>query len=212
MPRKPLKSVGLSKTLRDNLAAYDIGATIRDLRHQKKLGLVELGAHTGLSAPMLSKIERGASVPTLPTLMRIALVFGVGLEYFFNDARRRSGPTIVRKERRIRLPERAGRGPVSFHFESLDYLAVERELDAYLAEFAELPAGKSRAHQHAGAEFLYVISGRLGVTCDGREETLRAGDAMYLDGTRPHAYRRIGRARCQAVVVIVPQRGTGTRP
>jgi transcriptional regulator with XRE-family HTH domain len=47
------------------------------------MGLVELGKHTGLSAAMLSKLERGKLFPTLPTLLRIALVFGVGLEYFF---------------------------------------------------------------------------------------------------------------------------------
>jgi transcriptional regulator with XRE-family HTH domain len=42
-----------------------------------------LGKHTSLSAAMLSKLERGKLFPTLPTLIRIALVFGVGLEYFF---------------------------------------------------------------------------------------------------------------------------------
>ncbi len=47
------------------------------------MGLVELGKHTGLSPAMLSKLERGKLFRTLPTLMRIAMVFGVGLEHFF---------------------------------------------------------------------------------------------------------------------------------
>jgi mannose-6-phosphate isomerase-like protein (cupin superfamily) len=176
------------------------------------MGLVELGAHTGLSAAMLSKIERGVLVPTLPTLLRVALVFGVGLEYFFNDTARRREPVIVRKGARIRLPERTGPGPVAYQFESLDYLAVERDLDAYLAEFSALSPAKMRPHQHAGAEFLYVIRGALEIRFGDREETLRAGDAVYFDGTRPHAYRRVGSPPCQAVVVVVPQRVGGTRP
>ena len=73
----------LSKTLQDGLNDYGIGAKIRALRLKKKIGLVELGKHTGLSPALLSKIERGRLFPTLPTLLRIALVFGVGLEYFF---------------------------------------------------------------------------------------------------------------------------------
>ena len=59
------------------------------LRLRKKMGLVELGRHSGLSAAMLSKIERGRLVPTLPTLLRIALVFSVGLDHFFGDPARR---------------------------------------------------------------------------------------------------------------------------
>ena len=55
----------------------------------KKLGLAQLGEHTGLSPALLSKIERGNLFPTLPTLLRIAMVFGVGLEHF--SVRPRSG-------------------------------------------------------------------------------------------------------------------------
>ncbi len=49
----------LSETLTDGLNRYKIGQKIRNLRLDKKLALTELGAHTGLSTAMLSKIERG---------------------------------------------------------------------------------------------------------------------------------------------------------
>ena len=52
----------LSDTLVAGLAHYAIGPKIRALRQKKKLGLVQLGEHTGLSPGMLSKIERGALV------------------------------------------------------------------------------------------------------------------------------------------------------
>ena len=60
----------LNETLTDGLDTYGVGQKIRDLRLGKKLGLVELGRHTGLSAALLSKIERGKMYPTLPTLLR----------------------------------------------------------------------------------------------------------------------------------------------
>ncbi|MDI1344059.1 MAG: helix-turn-helix transcriptional regulator, partial [Pseudolabrys sp.] len=72
----------LSQTLTAALEGYAIGPKIRGLRLHKKLGLVQLGEHTGLSPALLSKIERGHLFPTLPTLLRIALVFGVGLDHF----------------------------------------------------------------------------------------------------------------------------------
>ena len=48
----------LSETLETGLQHYQIGPKIRALRQQKKLNLVTLGEHTGLSPGMLSKIER----------------------------------------------------------------------------------------------------------------------------------------------------------
>jgi transcriptional regulator with XRE-family HTH domain len=73
-----------SETIGTRLKNYGIGGKLRRLRLRKSMGLVELGKHTGLSPALLSKLERDLMHPTLPTLLRIAMVFSVGLEYFFN--------------------------------------------------------------------------------------------------------------------------------
>jgi hypothetical protein len=70
-------------------------------------GLVNLGERTGLSAALLSNLERGKLFPTLFTLLRIAIALGVGLEYFFTDERKRRTAGIVRREERLRFPERS---------------------------------------------------------------------------------------------------------
>jgi transcriptional regulator with XRE-family HTH domain len=89
-----------------DLETYGIGPRIRGLRTKKGLSLVQLGEHTGLSAGLLSKIERSQLIPTLPTLLRVAQVFGVGLEHFFVDSGEQPAVTVVRKKDRLRLPER----------------------------------------------------------------------------------------------------------
>src|SRR6187455_1539312 len=121
----------LSSTLQRGLSEYGIGERLRTLRLKKKMGLVELGKHTGLSPAMLSKIERGRLFPTLPTLLRIALVFSVGLEFFFAGARDKPVIALARKADRVRLPERAGSRQVAYRFESLDYPATERRFNSY---------------------------------------------------------------------------------
>ena len=83
----------LSKTLAEGLEEYSIGEKLRALRLRKKLGLVDLGKHTGLSPALLSKIENGKLFPTLPTLLRIAMVYGVGLERFFSP--KEAGPVLA---------------------------------------------------------------------------------------------------------------------
>jgi transcriptional regulator with XRE-family HTH domain len=192
----------LSKTLQDGLAGYDIGPKIRTLRLKKKIGLVDLGKHTGLSPAMLSKIERGRLFPTLPTLLRIALVFGVGLEYFFAGAREKPLVAVTRRAERVALPERAGaRETAAYRFMSLDYPATERRFNCYVAEFFPVPLEKLRPHDHPGVEFIYVMSGTLSLHMSGEEHRLQEGDAIYFDATTPHAYRRSAGRSCSAVVV-----------
>ena len=191
----------LSETLAVGLGSYGIGPKIRALRTKRKLGLVQLGEHTDLSAGLLSKIERGKLIPTLPTLLRIALVFGVGLEHFFVDSSETPTLAVVRKKDRLRLPDRPGEESPSYFFESLDFPVTDRKMEAYYAEF-KAHAKPMEPHKHAGAEVIYVITGQLVVTIDGDDTMLSEGDSMYFDSGFPHSYRQQGRAACSAVVVV----------
>ncbi len=193
----------LSDTVREGLEKYRIGERIRTMRLKKKLGLVELGQHTGLSPALLSKIERGKMFPTLPTLLRIALVFSVELDTFFatDDA---PVASVVRRRDRQRFPQRPNQKNVNFHFESLDYPVTERAMSAYFAEFTQTGADHLEMHQHPGVEFIYVMTGALALKIEDRDTVLRAGDSIYFDSTPSHGYRRHGRAKCTAIVVVTP--------
>jgi len=191
----------VSKTIEDNLRPYQIGPKLRALRLKKSMGLVELGKHTGLSPALLSKLERDKLYPTLPTLLRIALVFSVGLDYFFTDERKRHVVSVVKKEERIKLPDRPGTTEVAYYFESLDYKSNERRTNAYLAEFEPVAEEKLKPHQHPGSEFLHVTKGKLGLRIGMDDYELDAGDSIYFDPSVPHTYRRVGKQPCQAMIV-----------
>jgi len=190
----------LTNTLSTGLARYEIGPKVRALRLKKKLGLKELGQHTGLSAALLSKIECGRLFPTLPTLLRIALVFSVGLDYFFGEARDQPVRVVVRKADRQQFPDRPGTKTPAYHFECLDFPASERPMSGYYVEFAG-GASASAPHHHTGVELVYVLRGRLAIGFGPDEEVLEADDSMYFDADRPHSYRRQGAKPCAAIVV-----------
>jgi transcriptional regulator with XRE-family HTH domain len=194
----------LSATLENGLREYEIGAKLRALRLKKKMGLVELGRHTNLSPALLSKIERGRLFPTLPTLLRVALVFSVGLEFFFAGAREKPLLAITRKRDRVRLPDRPGTRDVAYRFESLDYPAPERRFNAFFAEFFQASADKLKPHSHPGVEFIYVLQGTLGVHVNDVEHALHGGDSIYFDSGVAHAYRRVSGRTCTALVVTSP--------
>ena len=98
--------------------------------------------------------------PTLPTLLRIALVFGVGLEFFFSGARDKPLVAVVRKGDRVQLPDRPGAREVAYRFESLDYPATERRFNCHYAEFFPVAPDRLRPHDHPGVEFIYTSRAR----------------------------------------------------
>ena len=185
------------RELPEELERYRVGAKVRRMRLKKKISLEELGRHTGLSPALISKLERQRVMPTLPTLMRIALVFGVGLEDFFvADA---PGAMVVRRTDRLRFPERQADDDSAFEFESLDYETPGREMNAYLADFR--PRGTVRPHVHDAAEFVYVLCGELRVEVEDTDHLLQTGDSIYIQPSIPHGYARRGDEVCQALVI-----------
>jgi len=191
-----------SDTVIAGLKSYGIGSKIRRLRLRKSMGLVELGKHTGLSPALLSKVERDVMHPTLATLLRIAMVFSVGLEHFFNPETK---PVleIVRKKDRLRFPYPPDSRQPAYFFESLDFPVNNRVLNSFLADFEPREPGDVRFHEHPGVEFLYVLSGRLELLVREDRHDLRDGDAVYFDSTAPHGYRRAGSKRTSALVVTL---------
>jgi transcriptional regulator with XRE-family HTH domain len=189
-----------SSTITEGLGKYAIGSKLRRLRLRKSMGLVELSRHTGLSPALLSKLERDVMHPTLPTLLRIALVFSVGLDYFFVPEPK---PLleVVRKADRIRLPDSPDAKKVAYYFESLDFPVPQRAFTSYFAEFESIEMKDARFHEHPGIEFLYVISGKVELHTRTAKYELSEGDAIYFDSTVPHAYRKAGVRRATALVV-----------
>jgi quercetin dioxygenase-like cupin family protein len=192
----------VNETITQGLRPYLIGEKIRALRLKKSMGLVELGKHTSLSAALLSKIERGKLIPTLPTLLRIAMVFSVGLDFFFESSRTRNLVEVVRKSERKRFPERPGSDASAYWFECLDFKASERKLNSFYAEFEIVPMEKLKPHQHPGVEVVFVIEGTLTMKIGGEDYELATGDAIYFDSSTPHYYLRVNpQGECRAMVI-----------
>jgi len=194
-------------TIRRVLSLYDLGKKLRQLRMRKKISLTNLGTHTGLSPSMLSQLENGKLIPTLPTLARIAMVFDVGMEHFFGNKKRRGLFSVVRSEERIKFPERAGTPKPAFFFECLAFSTQEKSVQAYLAEFPMRGAGEVSEHFHEGAELIHVIEGSLAVFYDQEEHVLNQGDSVYFDSSEPHWYRGLSQMPAKAIVVTTPAPG-----
>lgn len=193
-------------TIRRVLSSYEIGPKLRQLRLRKKIALIDLGKHTGLSASMLSQLENGKLLPTLATLARIAMVFDVGLDYFFADKRRHRPFVVIRASERIRFPDRSTSPKPDYFFECLAFSTQGKSVQAYLAEFPERAPSDVAEHFHEGSEFIYVLEGSLEIHYQGEDYTLEAGDTVYFDSSEAHSYRGLGPLDARALVITAPLR------
>ena len=174
------------------------------------MGLVELGRHTGLSASFLSQLETGRVVPTLRNLARIAMVFSKDLSYFFEPERPELF-RVVRAADRQRQPQTGADEPAYF-FESLGQIPADTPIAPYVAEFQPLNGSRPvREHQHAGAEFLYVLSGKLAITHQGNSEIIEEGDAVYFHADASHSYQCVGEQPCSALILTMPEPPRGSQ-
>lgn len=194
------------ETIRRVLSSYDIGQKLRQLRLRKKIALTDLGKHTGLSASMLSQLENGKLIPTLPTLARIAMVFDVGLEHFFGEKRAQRTFSIIRAEDRLRFPEVPDSPIPGYFFEVLSFGTPQKSVSAYLAEFPKREGRETREHFHEGSEFIHVLEGVLAINYQAEQHILRAGDSVYFDASEMHSYLGHSDPPARAIVVTVPPR------
>lgn len=198
--------------LRSELGRYSIGQKLKALRLRRSMGLLQLGQKTGLSPALLSKIENNKLVPTVPTLLRIALVFGVALDHFFQNEQRQRVVSITRKEESEQsvLAE-----PVSdncYHLTRLDLGSGERKFQPYLAEYYPEKEVRVKPHMHQGVEFIHVLRGTLQLLVGADEHVLHEGDSIYFDSNLRHAYRSLGDERCLALTVLAqPERNVTER-
>jgi transcriptional regulator with XRE-family HTH domain len=202
----------ISDTLRAELAQYLIGQKLRALRLRRSMGLSQLGQRTGLSPALLSKIENGKLVPTIPTLLRIATVFDVTLDHFFQNEHRRRIISVTRKSEREKAAEPRLSPGEDYDLERLDLGTGERKFQPYLAEFSAAAQSSSRPHMHQGFEFLHILSGRLELTIGSDVTVLEPGDSIYFDSNLRHAYHSLDDQTCTALMVLAyPERNVSER-
>ncbi len=165
----------------ENISAA-IGVNLRRLRDERRLSLDQTAKLSGVSKSMLGQIERGEASPTVNTVWKIALGFGVP----FTALLRAPRPDVsVRKYEDITpVLEDGGRYRLFMYFMH----EAGREFEVCAADVD--PGGGISAQGHGPdvEEYVIVTQGELTLTLD-QQHVLRAGDSMRFPAHGPHAYR-----------------------
>ncbi|HWD69124.1 MAG TPA: XRE family transcriptional regulator [Solirubrobacteraceae bacterium] len=178
-----------------------LGARVRALREAMDLSLRDLAERCGVSAPMLSQVERGETSPTLQVATRIA----AGLELRLSQLLRLDedgAVTIVRSKER-----RKGPSSVKGH----GYEILSPPLPGQRAELSRHTLAPGAAtgglddppvHEPGSRETALVESGSVALICDGRRFELAAGDCVTFDADLPHHFENPGNRDAVLLAVV----------
>jgi transcriptional regulator with XRE-family HTH domain len=182
--------------------ADPIGPRVKALREAMDLSLRDLAERSGVSAPMLSQVERGETSPTLQVATRIA----AGLELRLSQLLRLDedgAVSIVRRAERRKGGQRGHR----YEILSPPLPGQRAELSRHtLAPGAITGApGDPPMHEPGSRETAVVESGGATLICDGHRYELGAGDCVTFDADLPHHFEN--HASEQAVLLAVVSAG-----
>jgi transcriptional regulator with XRE-family HTH domain len=171
----------------DPLDPAVIGARVRALREASDLSLRDLAARTGVSAPMLSQVERGETSPTLAVAAKIAAGLDLRLSQFLR-LDEDGAVTIVRSEER----QHGGNARRGHRYEVLTAARPGQRTE--LSRHALAAGGATGApddppmHEPGSRETALVERGAIVLVCDGERHELGAGDCVTFDADLPHHF------------------------
>jgi transcriptional regulator with XRE-family HTH domain len=186
-----------------------IGPRLRARRELLGLSLRELARRIGVSASLISQIERDKVNPSVSTLYSLVRELGLGMgELFSTDGtpEAEASPAPTSREAPRVTPE--SRSVINLA-SGVTWERLTSEGDPLL-EFLRVvyePGSEScpgdSLIRHAGREYGYVLSGRLGVQISFDRYELGAGDSISFDSSAPHRLWTIGDQPAEAIWVVV---------
>ena len=194
-----------------NDLAKQIGKRIRDLRKEADLTLNQLAGDTGLSSPLLSRLENGQTIPSIQTLQLIASSLKTDIAYFFKTDESKSYVLSRKGKRKFLHSERGAKGKVTYKVEKLADRFDSPYMDPMIATIVARDHKGFNAISHGGQELLYVIEGKIELTLGKEKFIMSEGDAVYYDGDAPHKAITLSKKDAKTLNVhFIPGKRVGT--
>ncbi len=180
---------------------YHFGEKLRQAREHRGYTLKVVAQRAGVSESLVSQIERNHVSPAIDTLLSLADVLDINLEYLFEE---------YRKERPVHIIRSQARASVTEHevlYEELarpDSSTADSTTECYIIK---IPAGAHTQHGsfgHIGREIGLILKGRAKFTYAGTEYFLEEGDSVSFSSGSPHQLENNGDTPMEAVWFVTP--------
>ncbi|WP_036320800.1 helix-turn-helix domain-containing protein [Microbacterium indicum] len=162
-----------------------VGGRVRHYRSAAGMTAAELAQRSGVSAPMVSRIESASTSASLTTIARLAEALGVPVASLFRGVEARRAAVVVKAGQGVREVRDGSRHGHEFSrlgsILSVSGPSLEPVIVSLNADADDFPM-----FVHPGVEFLLVLSGSMRFAHGDDEYVLDAGDSILLDAEAAH--------------------------
>ncbi len=178
-----------------------VGKKLKAIRLKNDMTIQELASESNVSSNMISRIERGLTIPSVEILMKLASVFDKSINYFVEE---------VSTTHEIVFSSPGKRDTTVYddednmHTES--YTSGLRD-PQFMSFLCTVPVGGTSGQKHMhhpGDELIVLIEGRLKVVIAGEEYMLSAGDSLSFKSHLPHRWTNVGDADARVIWTLSP--------
>jgi transcriptional regulator with XRE-family HTH domain len=163
----------------------NIGKRIKEIRLSREQKLVDVAIKSGVSKGLLSRIENGRTIPSLPVLLDIISALGEKPGGFFESIDYSSGSLfykLIKKNEYLPIDKEDS---VGFNYYSIVSKSFsETTFNAVLLELE--PHASRELVTTDGMEFIYLVSGTINYQLGNTTLLMEEGDSLFFDGRVPH--------------------------
>lgn len=182
-------------------AATTLAERIAFLRKQRRMTLDQLAKASSLTKSYISKVERGLSVPSISTAMKIAESLELSVGQLLGETQYDDAISIVRKKERPSFMRKGS--PSTYNYEMLAPGKQFKTMEPFIMR-PPLKFQDDHHFNHSGQEIIFVLSGQMEVDFGGERYQLGKGDCIYFDAHVPHRSRSLKGKIAEALVVVMP--------
>ena len=194
--------IGTGDTL-DAKASVRLSLRLKAARRMRGLTLKGLAGAARCSESLLSKIENGKAIPSLPMLHRLAEALDISMGWIF-DAERDSAISILRADRTD--PARAAAGALPVPLQDLPSQAQDSAVTCAVYHI-KTGVQSNTWRKNQGHEVGYIISGQLDLYVGGRNHRLSEGDCFAFCSDQPHSFVNLGTSSSKIFWARTPPHG-----
>jgi transcriptional regulator with XRE-family HTH domain len=184
----------------ESIYILEISKKIKKYRLDKQLTIQELAEMSGVTKGLISQIENGRSIPSMPVLFKIIHSLDVAVNEFFGDMIKpvKEEPVLIMRSENYTSFEKEDAVGFFYHRILMKDIAAST-LDIVLLTIN--PNSQRPMVQTAALEYKYILSGAVEYNIDGKTYTLNAGDSILFNGMLPHVPKAIGTTPVTMIII-----------
>jgi transcriptional regulator with XRE-family HTH domain len=186
--------------LKDDMK-YKFGEKLRSVREKKQMTMKEVAEKAGLSESLISQIETNKVSPAIDTLLVIAEILEIDIEYIFSDFKKNKKVNLVKAEKRSKIVLD------KIVYEQLSRIVEEDKehgIEAYEMHIAVGGKSGSKGYGHNGKELGLIVKGEAEFSIGSEKYSLKKGDSISFDSGVPHQLVNTGKDELVTFWVITP--------